>query len=392
MPIKQLLVLLMLSLGVWSAAAQTEPIADIRDLTFDTSEEATLNGAEVHTWTFEGDIEQMVIISAERYPPQPDTFMDPALALYAPDGTLLLEDDNGSVGRDAILLHVSLPQTGTYTVTVTNVDQWNAGDYRITLAQSTLPPRCQTPFGEMINAEMPSEIVGFPVIYRVFLPPCHEVMQKRYPYVILMHGSSSGDGHWDLIGVDEAIVRGVSLNYLPPMAVVLPFGGELANLNIFRQDYSWEYVVTRELVPHMEDTYCLQTEREGRAIGGISRGGFWAFEIAFRNPDMFSILGGHSPFFDWYHAPETHNPLYLTQGEHPDPPLRIWIDRGEDDYAQLNIDAQHENMTNNELEHTFMLYPVGEHENSYWQAYTDTYLQFYSEDWSYDVETLPDCK
>jgi enterochelin esterase-like enzyme len=212
----------------------------------------------------------------------------------------------------------------------------------------------------------------------------------RYPYVLLMHGSNSDDRLWDQLGIDEAILRGMALGRLPPVAVVMPFGGELANTNTFLIGHSWEYVITDELIPHVEANYCLLADREARAIGGISRGGFWAFLIAFRHPELFATLGGHSPFFDLYHAPPTHNPLDLSQAAPPDPALRIWMDRGKDDYAQLNIDLQHDNLLNNGIAHEFKLYAAGRHENQYWGAHLDDYLRFYTENWS-DLP-LPACE
>ncbi len=342
---------------------------------------------EQQNWTFEGTAGQSIHLSAQNYPPDPYSEVNLAFDLYDPTGSLIGSDDDTGPGTDPMLIAFSLPATGTYTVVVRNVNSWTEGSYLLALQESDFPTDCQTPMGTMTTGEMPSRINGWPIRYRIFLPPCHE--QKRYPYVILMHGSNSDDALWDNLGMDEALVRGIALKRLPPMAIVLPFGGSLANTNTFGAGASWESLVIDELIPYMESSYCLQTTREGRAIGGISRGGFWAFEIAFRHPDVFSILGGHSPFFDLYHAPPANNPLDLALAPPPTPPLRIWIDRGYDDYAQLNIDLIHERLTQNGIDHTYQLYPVGEHENGYWQAHLDDYLEFYGETWS--GESLPDC-
>lgn len=346
---------------------------------------------EQKTWRFEGTAGQSIHLSAEIYPPAPYSELNLIMDVYDPSGNLLATDDDTAPGLDPMLIAFTLPATGTYSVVIRNLNTWAEGSYLIALQESEFPEGCLTPNGEMLTGEMPSAVNGWPVRYRVFLPPCHETMQKRYPYVILMHGSNSDDTHWEILGLDDAIVRGVALKRIPPMAVVLPFGGSLANTNTFVQGASWESLVIDELMPFVESQYCLQNTREGRAIGGISRGGFWAFEIAFRHSELFSTLGGHSPFFDLYHAPATNNPLDLVLAPPPNPPLRIWMDRGMNDYAQLNIDLINERMIQTGIEHTFELYAEGEHENGYWRAHLDDYLTFYAENWSFDIDSLPDC-
>lgn len=345
---------------------------------------------EQQAWTFDGTAGDKIHLSAQIYPPDPYSELNVIIELYDSAGNLLISDDNTAPGTDAMLIHYPLPATDTYTVVVRNLNTWVEGSYLLRYQRSDFPADCLTPMGEMETGEMPSVVNGWPIRYRVFLPPCHDPA-KRYPYVLLMHGSNSDDTHWEILGVDDAVVRGVALQEIPPMVVVLPFGGNLANTNTFGPGASWESLVIDELLPYMETTYCLQNTREGRAIGGISRGGFWAFEIAFRHPELFATLGGHSPFFDLYHAPASNNPLDLALAPPPNPPLRIWMDRGKNDYAQLNIDLINQRMAQNGIEHTYQLYAEGEHANNYWQAHLDDYLRFYTENWNTDVDSLPDC-
>lgn len=356
---------------------------------FEVPQTGALEGGGELLWEFAGEYGQVISLSAERFPPNPESNLDLALALYNSEGELLAEDDNSSVGKDALIAYYPIAAQDTYQVLVKNLTTWEGGDFRLSLSESSLPNGCQTPFGEMIVNRMSSSILGYDMRYRVYLPPCHETTQQRYPYVILGHGSNSSDEHWEDLGIIETIARGIALNRLNPMAIVLPWGGELANTNTFRENASWEWVVINELIPQVEASYCLLNSRAGRAIGGISRGGFWAFEIAFRHPDVFSSLGGHSPYFDLYHAPPEYNPLDLVSASPPNPPLRIWIDRGKNDYAQVNIDLAVERLTQNGIEHEMNLYPVGQHENAYWSAHLDDYLAFYSR--GFDGLELPPC-
>lgn len=387
MPIVRLYVCLCLILPLLASRVQAQE--SVNNVALGLPVAGDLEAGEADRWRFNGEAGQVLTLSAERFPASPESRLDLVLEIYDAAGTLLASDNDSAPGTDAMLLNLTLPQTGDYDILVKNGNLIQGGSYLFAIEASPFTAECASPLGTMQTGEMPSAIAGTNVRYRVFYPPCHEQQPVRYPYILLMHGSNSDDRLWDSLEMDEAIVRAMALNRVPPVALVLPFGSALANLNVFRPEYSWEYVVINEFMPFVEANYCLQNTRAARAIGGISRGGFWAFEIAFRHPELFSTLGGHSPYFDLYHAPATHNPLDLVLASAPAEPLRIWIDRGREDYAQVNIDLIHDRMTQNNLEHTYRLYAVGQHNNDYWSAHVGDYLDFYTEEWT-DLP-LPEC-
>lgn len=354
--------------------------------------EGDLTANEVDTWIFQGEAGQRVVISAERYPHQPSTFFDPYLELYDPNSNLIAEDDNRGVGADALLLGFTLPQTGLYSIKVSNKkDPWAEGTYRLSIAADTLPADCPNWEGAVIQAEWHSEIAREDLRYRIYLPPCYEELGYRYPYILLLHGSSSDDAHWDRLGMDDAVLRGVALGRYPPVALVMPFGGTIANTNIFQENASYEYILLNELLPQVEDTYCVENSASARAIGGISRGGFWAYLLGLRHPEYFSAVGGHSPFFDEYHAPEAYNPLNLATSVTwiGDDLPRLYMDRGKNDYAQVNIDLMDERLTANNIPHIYQEFEVGQHQDAYWAAHVDDYLVFYTAEW--DVTDYPNC-
>lgn len=362
-------------------------------LNFATPTQAELANQETHHWLFSGHRGQMITLSVERFPADQDTYFDPVLELYAPDGTLLVSDDNGGPWIDALLVGYVLPTDGLYTIQVKSADGWSAGPYQITLVENQLPIGCTSPNGTLIEHDWyDSPIAREQLRYRVYLPPCYQASGRRYPYVILMHGSNTSDTHWDRLGIDEAITRGVALGRIPPVAIVMPFGGVIANTNTFKENASYEYVILNEIMPTVESSYCLAKDAPYRAIGGISRGGFWAFLIGMRNPSLFSAIGGHSPFFDEWNAPATHNPLNLaTTVTWSDTSPHIYIDRGKNDYAQLNIDLMVKRLTEHTIPHTFVLHPQGQHRDEYWAAHLDEYLAFYTAQWSSGLATLSFC-
>lgn len=245
-----------------------------------------------------------------------------------------------------------------------------------------------------MNRSYASTIAGTTVRYRVYLPPCYEESKRRYPYVILFHGSDRDQTEWtDIMRVDRVLESGIEAGRLPPMIIVMPGGGDLANTRIFTRARSFEGVVLDEIMPAVEARYCTLETRAGRAIGGISRGGFWAFLIAFRHPKLFSAVGGHSPFFHPDNAPPAYNPLDLAKtvvfpaGKQP----RIWVDRGKNDYAEPGITPFVATLKARGIPGTYKLYPTGRHETAYWASHVPAYLAFYGKSWPKSYEALLAC-
>jgi poly-gamma-glutamate synthesis protein (capsule biosynthesis protein) len=246
---------------------------------------------------------------------------------------------------------------------------------------------CDETGGRVEQPTYDSALLGQTMRYSVYLPPCYDTSRLHYPVIYLMHGSASDDTHWLNLGLLDAADRGILQYRLPPFVAVLPYGDWIANENWFNVS-SWANVFLTELMPDAESHYRIDARRETRAIGGISRGGFWAFNIALLHPELFSILGGHSAFFDEHHAPPEQNPLDLALTAPNAETLRIALDRGHDDYAQVNLDLMHSRLTARGLAHTYTIYPEGQHEDRYWASHIAEYLQFYTADWAMPTPEL----
>lgn len=240
-------------------------------------------------------------------------------------------------------------------------------------------PSCSTQ-GTVRHATYASAIMRQQMQYTIYLPPCYAQSTDVYPVIYLMHGSNSDDSLWIELGIADTLDQGIAAGTLPPMIVVLPNGDWIANKNRF-DNISWSNVFLTELMPSVEKAYRIDARRERRAIGGISRGGFWAFNIAYRHPDLFSVVGGHSAYFALENAPNAYNPLYLARDQKGIDVLRIGLDRGKNDYAFWGLDLMHKWLTQRKIEHSYTVYPVGEHDNNYWSSHVAEYLAFYAADW-----------
>ena len=60
------------------------------------------------------------------------------------------------------------------------------------------------------------------------------------------------------------------------------------------QKNAWEDYIVKDLIGHVDGTYRTIAKREGRAINGLSMGGYGALMLGLRHPDMFCSIGSHS--------------------------------------------------------------------------------------------------
>jgi enterochelin esterase-like enzyme len=134
-----------------------------------------------------------------------------------------------------------------------------------------------------------------------------------------------------------------------------------------------------EFIPYVDKTYRTLRQSSYRAIGGISRGGVWALEIAFRHPELFSSVGAHSAALGVNNAAADFDPFDLARTA-PIESLRFYVDSGASDWtrttsAQLSklLEARH-------IPHTYTIAP-GDHIDSYWASQVEAYLKFYAAPW-----------
>jgi enterochelin esterase-like enzyme len=262
------------------------------------------------------------------------------------------------------------------------------------LTMTAVAATCSDTTGQLVDDSFDSKIARGKVAYRAYLPPCYWTSNRRYPYVILMHGSDGDQTEWtDQLHIDKTLTAGILSGDLPPMILIMPNGGKQQNLNIFAPASSFETLILNELIPAVESNFCTWNARDGRAIGGISRGGFWSIEIGFRHPELFGAVAGHSPFFDPANAPPANNPLNLAKTVTFPPGLqpRLWTDSGEYDYARPNIELYVKALKARNIDPAYTDYPKSQHWVASWITHVPDYLKFYGATWPQDVTALPSC-
>lgn len=258
------------------------------------------------------------------------------------------------------------------------------------LALLVNPTQSQTPCDETSGRTERNfyRAVQTQMAYSVYLPPCYDQSTDVYPVMYLFHGSNDDDEQWIRLGLPETLDTMIADGEIQPVIAVMPFGNWMANENTFHRE-GWGNVFVDEVMSRAESMYRIDARRESRVIGGISRGGFWAFHIALKNPELFSAIGGHSAFFDRFHAPPEENPLDLVLIPENTANMRIYLDYGADDYAAPGLQIMRERLTEANVPHEYVTNPVGQHANSYWREHVREYVTFYTANWTDDPPPRP---
>jgi enterochelin esterase-like enzyme len=240
---------------------------------------------------------------------------------------------------------------------------------------------CDASAGHVDVGQFPSGIVAAgQSVYAIYFPPCYDT-RLRYPVIYLMHGSPNFDeSHWLDLGFKDAADRAIASRRVPPFLAVLPRGdvnGAFGNTS--GGPGSWEQVMVDELIPYVDTTYNTLGTKEGRAIGGISRGAVWALEIAFRRPDLFSAVGGHSSALSVNLAAPAFDPLEIVQTDQASTlgELRILLDAGDTDWALQKTAELHALLDVRGIHNTFLV-GRGAHAAVYWSSQMGAYVDFYA--------------
>jgi len=129
---------------------------------------------------------------------------------------------------------------------------------------------------------------------RVLLPDGYRASrERRYPVLYLLHGAGGNETDWTDAGAAEQITDG------RPLIVVMPDGGEAGWYTNWSNGGAggppaWERYHVRELIPLIDRRFRTVAARRGRAIAGLSMGGFGAFSYAARHPDLFAAAASYS--------------------------------------------------------------------------------------------------
>lgn len=148
----------------------------------------------------------------------------------------------------------------------------------------------------------PSPALGHPVRYNLYVPSEQPAPGARWPVLYLLHGGAPGEADWlDAGNLAETMDRAIAAGEMPPTVVVTPAAGD--SWYVDNPDPggagAMKTALTRDLVRTVDASLPTADCREGRAVAGLSTGGYGALLFAFDNPRRYgaaiSLSGSISP-------------------------------------------------------------------------------------------------
>ncbi|MGE5185397.1 MAG: alpha/beta hydrolase [Acidobacteriota bacterium] len=303
-------------------------------------------------------------------------------------------------------------------------------------APSPLPA---TAHGRVTTERFHSTALGVDKDYVVYLPADYETSGKHYPVFYYLHGLGGNEHDWvegghlaetaDKLGLAAIVVMpdgddafyadGVApIDYAACMkdASGLFLQKQRAKTCVKKRDY--ETYITKDLVAEVDGKYRTLATKQGRAIAGLSMGGFGALELSLRHTDEYAAAASHSgidallyvgphPYVagkvelledvkQWgVSAPipdlnpwmrgifgddlatwQQHDPAYLAQQLAPGA-LALYLDCGTEDIFALNDGALylHDLLLARKIDHAFYIGP-GHHDFRFWVARLPESLKF----------------
>ncbi len=163
--------------------------------------------------------------------------------------------------------------------------------------------RTNIPQGKIDTVSYVSKTVGTTRRSLIYLPPGFS-KRKKYPVLYLLHGIGGDEKEWLNGGKPQVILDNLyAENKIEPMIVVMPNGRAMkddrAGGNIFdsakvQAFATFEKDLLNDLIPFIEKKYPVLTDREHRAIAGLSMGGGQSLNFGLGNLDKFAWVGGFS--------------------------------------------------------------------------------------------------
>ncbi len=234
--------------------------------------------------------------------------------------------------------------------------------------------------GKLDTIRYQSSTVGTVRKALVYTPPGFN-KKNKYPVLYLLHGIGGDEKEWLNGGKPQVILDNLyAEGKLKPMIVVMPNGRAMkddrATGNIMAPDKvqafaTFEQDLLKDLIPYVEKNYPALTDRENRAIAGLSMGGGQSLNFGLGNLDTFAWVGGFSS------APNTKRPEELV----PDPDEArkklklLWISCGDNDGLLPFSKRTHEYLYMKDVPHIYYLEP-GVHDFKVWKNGLYMFSQF----------------
>ncbi len=156
--------------------------------------------------------------------------------------------------------------------------------------------------GQVRECQYYSEVEGQVRRCFVYTPVEYETSPKsKYPVLYLQHGMGEDERGWHEQGHMANILDGqIASGKCKPMIVVMDYGdcGYIhgTKKGETRDEFgaSFGNILLRDIIPFVEKTFRVKTDRDHRAMAGLSWGGHQTFQITLTHLDQFAHIGAFS--------------------------------------------------------------------------------------------------
>ena len=251
------------------------------------------------------------------------------------------------------------------------------------------------------TVQFQSQLVQKSLPYNVVLPLSYEqtaARSKRYPVLYLLHGLT---GHYDNWTSKTRIVEYAAAH---EVIIVTPEGND----GWYTDSQSspaekYETYIIKELIPDVDRRFRTLATRDGRAIAGLSMGGYGALKFGVKYPAIFAFAGSMSgaPAVASWTREDLKSFAFIWRSLHPvfgdegsatrranDVPKLyreltaeqiaalpyIYVDCGTEDHLFLANRSFAEILVSKKIPHEFRQLPGG-HSWAYWDAQVQEVLK-----------------
>jgi S-formylglutathione hydrolase FrmB len=235
----------------------------------------------------------------------------------------------------------------------------------------------------VVHMNVRSQTVGRELGVNVVVPSKTKTSGER-PLLVFLHGR--GGSEETFVG-NEAVFEGLAKLGRKAPIVAFPDGGDHSYWHD-RREGDWGKYVMREVIPKVEKRFGTDPRRV--AIGGISMGGFGAYDLALLHPSRFCAVGGDSPAL-WFDGGETAPGAFDSAADfnrndvvgmvRGNPGafegIRVWNDYGDEDPFRVYDEGFVNYLRQDGVDlsaHT----GDGGHDGAYWSRHWPAYLRFYA--------------
>lgn len=168
------------------------------------------------------------------------------------------------------------------------------------------PKPSPEPDKTVIEGKHRSGLMARDMPYRVVLPRGYSTAanaEKRWPVVYLLHGLTGHFDNWTNKNPGAFVTE--------DFIIVTPEGGDgWYSDSVTAPNDKYESYLIKELIPEIDAKYRTLKERGGRAVAGLSMGGYGAVKFGIKYPESFYLVGSFSGVMD---APARSQTMRLLQ-------------------------------------------------------------------------------